>query len=93
MMFFDFLKLKKQRVVLNGQLSSLSNIESGLSQGSILGPLLFFIYINDLSGGLTINVKLFADNVSLCSVVDNVNVSATTLYSDLSKMFRQVNGK
>ena len=86
MIFFDFLKLKKQRVVLNGQLSSLSNIESGLSQGSILGPLLFFIYINDLSGGLTINVKLFADNVSLCSVVDNVNVSATTLYSDLSKI-------
>ena len=61
----DFLTLRKQRVVLNGQLSSWSNIESGVPQGSILGPLLFLIYINDLSEGLTTNAKLFADDVSL----------------------------
>ena len=65
----DFLKLRKQRVVLNGQLSSWSNIETGVPQGSILGPLLFLIYINDLSDGLTTNARLFADNVSLFSVV------------------------
>ena len=82
----DFLTLRKQRVVLNGQLSAWSNIESGVPQGSILGPLLFLIYINDLSEGLTTNAKLFADDVLLFSVVDNINLSATNLNSDLSKI-------
>ena len=81
-----FLKLRKQRVVLNGQLSSWSNIESGIPQGSILGPLLFLIYIKDISKGLTTNVRLFADDVSLFSVVDNNNLSATNLNSDLSEI-------
>ena len=59
----DFLKLRKQRVVLNGKLSSWSNIESGIPQGSVFGPLLFFIYINNLSEGLTTNARLFADDI------------------------------
>ena len=82
----DFLTLRKQRVALNGELSSLSNIDSGVPQGSILDPLLFLIYINDLSEGLTTNAKLFADDVSLFSVVDNISLSATNLNSDLSKI-------
>ena len=82
----DFLTLRKQRVVLNGQLSSWSNIESGVPQAPILGPLLFLIYINDLSEGLTTNAKLFADDVSFFSIVDNINLSATNLNSDLSKI-------
>ena len=81
------MKLRKQRVMLNGQLSSWSNIESGAPQGSIiLGPLLFLIYINDLSEGHTTNVRLFADDISLFSVVDNINFSATNLNSDLNKI-------
>ena len=82
----DFLRLRKQRVVLNGQLSSWSNIESAGPQGSILGSLLFLICINDLSKGLTTNVRLFANNISLFSVVDNINMSATNLKSDLCKI-------
>ena len=78
--------LRKQRVVLNGQLSSWSNIKSGVPQGYILGTLLFFIYINDLSEGLTTNAKLFADDVLLFSVVVNINLSATHLNSGLSKI-------
>ena len=61
----DFLKLRKQRVLLNGQLSSWSKIETGVPQGSILGPLLFLIYINNLSDGSTANARLFADEVLL----------------------------
>ena len=64
-------------MVLNGQLSSWSNIETGISQGSVLSLLLFLIYINDLSDDLSTNVRLFADYVSLFSVVDNMQVSST----------------
>ena len=87
----DFLKLRKQRLMLNGHLSSWSSIETGVSQGSILGPLLFLIYINDLSDGFTTNARLFADDVSLFSVVDKINFSATNLNSDLSKINALVN--
>ena len=72
--------------MLNGQLFSWSNIESGLPQGPILGPLLFLIYTNNLSESLTTKIRLVADDVSLISVVDNINLSATNLNSDLSKI-------
>ena len=58
----DFLKDRKQIVVLNGQNSSWANVEAGVPQGSILGPLLFLIYINDLPDSLSTNVKLFVDD-------------------------------
>ena len=77
----DFLKLKKL---------SWFNIETGLLQGSILGPL-FLVYINNLSDGLTTNSRPFADDVSLFSVIDNINFSATNLNCDLSKINVWVN--
>ena len=79
----DFLSYRKQRVVLNGQHSSWDNVNAGVPQGSILGPLLFLIYINDLSNNLSSNCKLFADDTSLFSVVNNIHTSATTLSQDL----------
>ena len=82
----DFLKSRKQRVVLNGQHSSWSDVLAGVPQGSILGPLLFLIYINDLSDGLNCNPKLFADDTSLFSTVYNINEATNTLNNDLNKI-------
>ena len=58
----DFLNFRKQRAVCNGHYSSWTSIEAGVPQGSILGPQLFLIYINDLSEELATNIKLFADD-------------------------------
>ena len=79
----DFLKDRKQRVVLNEQVSSWTGVNKGVPQGSILGPLLFLIYINDLADGLSPNAKLFADDTSLFSVIHDVDTSANELNNDL----------
>ena len=70
----DFLTNRKQRVVLNGQRSSLVDIRVGVPQGFILGPLLFFIYVNDLPNGFKSECKLFVDDVSLFSVAPFLRV-------------------
>ena len=82
----DFLDNRTQRVILNGQYSSWAKVEAGVPQGSILGPLLFLIYINDLSENLASNPKLFADDTSLFSVVKNVDASNIDLNNDLGKI-------
>ena len=71
----DFLDNKTERVILNGQYTSWANVEAVVPQGSILGPLLLLIYINDLSDNLASNPKLFADDTSLFSVIKNVDAS------------------
>ena len=72
-----------QRVVLNGHVSTWTIVTVGVPQGSILGPLMFLIYKNDLSEGLSTNAKLFADNTSLFSVIHNSQTSANDLNKDL----------
>ena len=83
----SFLSNRFQRVVLNGQCSSWSSVLAGVPQGSsILGPLLFLVYINDLPENLQSTVKLFADDTSLFSTVYEPNISASQLESDLKKI-------
>ena len=82
----SFLSNRYQRVLLNGQSSNWAKISAGVPQGSILGPLLFLVYISDISLNLKSSVKLFADDTSLFSVVVDPNISATTLNNDLVKI-------
>ena len=77
---------RKQRVVLNGQYPSRAVVKAGVPQGSVLGPLLFLIYINDLPNGLNASVKLFADDTSLFSVFHNITDSANLSNSNLPKI-------
>ena len=74
-----FLSNRFQRVLPNGQTSEWLPVKVGVPQGSILGPLFFLIYINDLSENIESTVKLFADDTSLFSVVHNNNTSAEVL--------------
>ena len=81
--FESYLSNRRQRVVLNGSSSNWAPILSGVPQGSVLGPLLFLIYINDLECGIISQIKFFADDTSLYSVVKDPVVSALELNHDL----------
>ena len=71
--------------MLNGESSTWLTITAGVLQGSVLGPLFFLIYINDLSKNLSSITKLFADDTSISSVVHDVDLSAKQLNDDLNK--------
>ena len=84
-MFQSFLSNTLQIVALNGQLSKWAPLLAGAPQGSILGPLLFLIYINDLPANLESSAKLFADDTSLFLTVCDLSDSAKLLNDILKK--------
>ena len=79
----SYLSGRFQRVLLNGQSSSWKPVLAGVPQGSVLGPLLFLIYINDFPNGLKSSAKLFADDTPLFAIIKDRNVSANILNNDL----------
>ena len=67
----DFLKSRTQVVVVDGEESDVAPVTSGVPQGTVLGPALFLVYINDLPEGLVCTPRLFADDCLLYKVIDS----------------------
>ena len=81
--FANYLNNRKQRVVLPGATSRWTFTNAGVPQGSILGTLLFLVYINDIVENINSKIRLFADDTSLFIIVDNPIDAARKLNSDL----------
>ena len=92
--FRDYLPNRMQTVVIKGAKSCLKRVVSGVPQGSLLGPLLFLICINDIVNAIQSVIKLFADVTSMSLALNNPNIKADMLNSDLKKKKTgQKNGK
>ena len=81
----SFLSYRTQEVVVGGEKSAIGNVTSGVPQGSVLGPTLFLIYINDLGDNIKANVRLFADDTILYQHISSPN-DCRCLNEDLSRL-------
>ena len=80
----DFLTGRKQRVNVNGKFSSRTDVLSGIPQGSILGPVLFTIFINDLSDEVNSICKIFADDTKIFDSTDK----SLSIQQDISNLIK-----
>ena len=78
---------RRQRVVVDGEVSKWKSVLSGVPQGSVLGPILFLIYINDLDDNITSNVLKFADDTKLFRKV-NTDGDKQHLQNDLDRLMK-----
>ena len=83
----QWLKDRRQRVVVDGEVSSWKPVLSGVPQGSVLGPILFLIYINDLEEGVTGNILKFADDTKLFRKVKEIG-DKQKLQDDIDKLVK-----
>ena len=81
----DFLYNRTQRVVVRGKVSPASKVTSGVPQGTVLGPLLFLVYINDMPNSVSSDISLFADDALLYRNIINWE-EARRLQSDLDSL-------
>ena len=75
----NFLENRKQTVVVGGTTSQEGNVTSGIPQGSVLGPILFLIFINDLPQNIKSKLKIFADDTKLYARVDEEDENGTKI--------------
>ena len=84
--FESFLIGRSQRVVLRGSYSSWTQVKSSVPQGTILGPILFISYVNDISTGASSTVKLYADDTKLYREIESIPDDTDVLQSDLFRL-------
>ena len=82
----EFLSDRKQRVVLGQAVSSWCGVTSGVPQESVLGPLLFIIFINDMPQGLHHPCRLFADDTKVIATIRNTQ-EIIFLQNDIERFF------
>ncbi len=80
--FESYLKNRVQRIAINGFKSDKKTVLAGVPQGSVLRPFLFLIYISDIICDVDSNIRLLADNTSLCVIIDDPPVPATCFNKD-----------
>ena len=71
----SFLTGRTMRVVVNGSSSSWMRVLSGVPQGSVLGPLFFLLYVNDLPDWIKTNIRIFADDTKIWTRITSVKDS------------------
>ena len=81
----SFLSNRQQKVVLDGQSSAEVEVLSGVPQGTVLGPVLFLCFINDIADSLSSTIHLFADDALLFHTIDSAG-DAALLQEDLTKL-------
>ena len=81
-----YLAGRRQVVVVDGVMSDMLNVEAGVPQGSRLGPLLFIIYINDITKDLESDILIFADDTSLLASGNDPAETAAIINRDLIKI-------
>ena len=69
--------------MVNGFISENKSVLAWVPQGSVLGPILFLVYINDIVDNISCNIKLFANDTSLYITLDDYDLGFRTLNSDL----------
>ena len=82
-----WLNCREQRVQLNGSKSKWESVISGVPQGSVLGPLLFIIYINDLDSGISSDISKFADDTKVGRKIQS-RQEENSLQEDFDKMYQ-----
>ena len=82
-----FISNRYQRVIIRNCLSEKGNLKGGVPQGSVLGPLLFLLYINDIADSTQSFSRLFADDTSLLYSSNNIHEIEVIVNSDLSKIY------
>jgi hypothetical protein len=83
----DFLTSRKSRVGVRGSFSSWREVLSGVPQGSVLGPLLFLIFVNDLPEWIKCNMRMFADDTKIWSKI-RVQQDSILLQADLDSLMK-----